>query len=228
MIKKNKIYAIVPARGGSKGIKNKNLRKINKKTLIEITSEFIDNCKIFDRKIISSDSKRILKIGKKLNFNLVKRPKRLSGNRVSDIKVILNCINEIGKKDLPDYIVYLQPTAPIRKVKHLINAIQIVIKKNYDSSWSVQEIDKKFHPLKILKVNNNKLKLYLEKGKNIIARQMLKKVFIRNGIFYIFKVKSLLRKKSIYLDRVYPSVTDYKSINIDTIEDLNAAKSLLE
>ena len=65
MKKKFRIIALVPARGGSKGIKNKNLKKIKKKSLIEITSSFIDKCKIFDLKLISSDSDRILKHGKK-------------------------------------------------------------------------------------------------------------------------------------------------------------------
>lgn len=218
----------MPARGGSKGIKNKNLKKIKNKSLIQITSEFIDKSKIFDKKIISSDSDRILRHAKKLNFDLIKRPKNLSGDRVSDFEVIKNCLEKIDKKNLPDFIVYLQPTAPIRKISHLKQTMLFVIKKNYDSAWSVVEIDKKFHPLKILQVENKKLKLYLKIGKKIIARQMLDKVFIRNGIFYIFNVESLLNKKSIYLEKTYPSITNYHSINIDTIQDLNAVKKLIK
>ena len=100
MKKKNKIYAIVPARGGSKGIKNKNLKKINNKSLIQITSEFIDKSKLFDKKIISSDSDKILNHAKKFNFELVKRPKSLSGDRVSDFEVIQNCLKKIEKKKI--------------------------------------------------------------------------------------------------------------------------------
>jgi len=228
LIKKKKIIAIVPARGGSKGIRNKNLKKINNKSLIQITSEFIDKSKIFDKKIISSDSDRILNHAKKLNFELVRRPKNLSGDRISDFQVIQDCLEQIRKDKLPDFVVYLQPTAPIRKISHLIKTIKLVIKKNFNGSWSVNKIDKKFHPLKILKIKDNCLNLYFKGGKRIIARQMLDPVFIRNGIFYIFNVKSILRKKTIYLDKIYPSITSYKSINIDTIEDLNKAKKLLK
>lgn len=228
MKKKNKIYAIVPARGGSKGIKNKNLKKINNKSLIQITSEFIDKSKLFDKKIISSDSDKILNHAKKLNFELVKRPKSLSGDRVSDFQVIQNCLEKIEKKKLPDYIVYLQPTSPIRKIDHLRQALKIVEKKSYNSSWSVSEIDKKFHPLKVLQIKKDSLKLYSSLGKKIIARQMLNDIYIRNGIFYIFKVKPLLKKKSIYLDRSYPSITYYQSVNIDTINDLNKVKKLFK
>lgn len=226
--KKNIIYAIVPARGGSKGIKNKNLRKINNKSLLQITSEFIDKSNLFDGKIISSDSEKILNQAKKLKFDLVKRPKKLSGDRISDFEVIQNCLEKFKKKKLPDYIVYLQPTAPVRKINHLRKAIDIVVKKKYDSSWSVTKIDKKFHPLKILQINKNNLKLYLSLGKKIIARQMLDSVFIRNGIFYIFKVDQLLKKKTIYLNKIYPSITNYQSVNIDTFKDLNRAKQLFK
>ena len=228
MKKKNKIYAIVPARGGSKGIKNKNLKKINNKSLIQITSDFIDKSKLFHKKIISSDSDKILNHAKKLNFDLIKRPKNLSGDRVSDFEVIQNCLEKIEKKNLPDYIVYLQPTAPIRKIDHLRKAIKLVIKRKYNGSWSVRKIDTKFHPLKILQIKKKSLELYLRLGKKITARQMLNSIFIRNGIFYIFKFKQLLNKKTIYLDKTYPSITNYQSINIDTIEDLNKAKKIIK
>jgi CMP-N,N'-diacetyllegionaminic acid synthase len=226
--KKNKIYAIVPARGGSKGIKNKNLKKINNKSLIQITSEFIDKSNLFDGKIISSDSEKILNHAKKLNFDLIKRPKNLSGDRISDFEVIKHCLEKFEKKKLPDYIVYLQPTAPIRKIDHLRKTLNIVIKKKYNSSWSVTKIDKKFHPLKILQIKKDTLELYLSLGKKIIARQMLNSIFIRNGIFYIFKVKQLLKKKTIYLEKTYSSITYYQSVNIDTIKDLNRAKKIIK
>ena len=101
-------------------------------------------------------------------------------------------------------------------------------KKKFNSAWSVSEIDKKFHPLKVLQIKKDSLKLYSSLGKKIIARQMLNNIYIRNGIFYIFKVKPLLKKKSIYLERSYPSITYYQSVNIDTINDLNRAKKLFK
>ena len=79
MIKKKTIIALVPARGGSKGIKLKNLKKINGKSLVKIVSDFIDKCKFIDYKIISSDHKKIIDIGNKLNFLICERPKKLSG-----------------------------------------------------------------------------------------------------------------------------------------------------
>ena len=228
MIFKKKILALVPARGGSKGIKLKNLKKINNKSLIEITSDFINKCNFFDLKVLSSDSNLILKHAKKLNFEIIKRNKKLSGDRISDIDVINHSLIQLTKKNLNfDYLVYLQPTSPIRQRSHLLTAMEKVVKNNYDSSWSISKVSLKHHPLKSLKIHNKKLKLFDEKGKKIVARQMLNETYIRNGVFYIFNIKELIKQKSIYLKKTFPSITKYRTINIDSLDDLKEAKKII-
>ena len=215
----------MPARGGSKGIKNKNLKKIKTRSLIEITSSFIDKCKIFDLKLISSDSDRILKHGKKLEFMTIKRPKKISKDHATDYQVINHAIKELHKKKLEfDYLAYLQPTAPFRKTNHFLNALKKVYKNRLNGAWSVTEIDKKMHPMKIILNNNNFINLYLKDGKKFKSRQKLEQVFIRNGLFYIFSTRELLKKKSIYLKKMYLSLTKYFNVNIDTIKDLKIAR----
>ena len=76
----------MPARGGSKGIKLKNLKKINNRTLIQITSDFINNCDFFDLKVISSENRKIISHSKKLGFEIIKRSKKLSGDKISDFQ----------------------------------------------------------------------------------------------------------------------------------------------
>lgn len=215
----------MPARGGSKGIKNKNLKKIKKRSLIEITSSFIDKCKIFDLKLISSDSARILKHGKKLKFMTIRRPKKLSKDHATDYQVINHAIKELHKKKLEfDYLAYLQPTAPFRKKKHFLNVLKKVYKNRLNGAWSVTAIDKKMHPIKIILNNNSFINLYLKEGKKFKSRQKLDEVFIRNGLFYIFSTKELLKKKSIYLKKMYLSLTKYFNVNIDTVKDLKIAR----
>ena len=227
MLLKKKIYAIVPARGGSKGIKLKNLRKIKNRSLIEITSNFIDACKIFDGKILNSDNKKILKMGRKFKFINLNRPKSLSGDFVSDYQLLDYTLMRMSKlKISADYLIYLQPTSPIRKCNHLLEALKTVIKKNLDGAWSVNKINNKFHPLKVLIENNGYLKPFTKLGKKIVARQMLSNAYIRNGIFYIFSVKALKKQKTIYLKRNLLVKTKYRNINIDNFEDLRIAKSL--
>jgi len=226
LIKGLKILALIPARGGSKEIKNKNLLKIKGKSLIELASKFIDECKFFDEKFISTDSDSIKNEGKKFNLKIIHRPKILSGDRISDFSVILHSLKYIKKQKLNyDYLVYLQPTSPNRNINHLKRALKLVIKLKLDGAWSVDRINVKFHPLKILTLSKKKyLKLFDQRGKKIIARQQLNKnIFIRNGAFYIFRIKSFLKSKSLYLKKIVPSVSSLTYANIDSLQDFKKA-----
>lgn len=217
----------MPARGGSKGIKLKNLKKIKNKTLIEITSEFIDKLKIVDLKILNSENHRILKIGKKLKFMNILRPKRLSKDNVTDYPLIKFTLNELKKKKLHfDYLIYLPPTTPTRKIEHLKDTLKKVIKKKAFGAWSVTKIDKKYHPLKILLNDRGLIKLNSKSGKNVINRQSLSEIYIRNGVFYIFSVKHLLKFKTIYLKNLILSETKYEVSNIDNLVDLKKARKI--
>ncbi len=227
---KNKICFLIPARGGSKGIVNKNLKKINSISLVELSInfalKFVKNKNIF----LSSDYEKILKIGLKKKINILKRPKKLSHGRVSDIDLIIPSLNMILKKNSDlDYLVYLQPTSPIRKAIHLKKALELICINNFDSVWSVSKIDNKYHPLKLLRMEENKnIKLYSNKGKNIIARQQLGDLYIRNGVFYIFNIKKILKFKSIYLKNTFGFEIKNKIVNIDSLNDLKLAKKMLK
>ena len=229
MILNQKILVVIPARGGSKGIKLKNLRKIIKKSLLKITIDFSKSLKFVDEITVSSEHAQILNIAKKNGLNLTKRNKKLSGDRISDFKVLRHAIYNIERKKNCkfDIIIYLQPTSPFRKLKDIKKAINIMLKKKYDSVWSVTKASLKFHPKKVLKINQNKkLKLFQKSGENIVARQELSNIFIRNGIFYIFKRKKLLNEKKIYLKNIYPYLIKHEYVNIDNKEYLIKSKLL--
>ena len=223
MFLNKKILCLIPARGGSKGIKLKNLKKIYKKKLIEIVINFAKSLKFLDKIIVSSDNKRILEISKSLNVSTINRSKKLSKDFVSDYEVI----EDIAKKHKYDYILYLQPTSPFRKEKDFQKALKKLIKKKDHGIWSVTKIDKKFHPNKILFSKDKKyLQTFSQKGKKIVARQQLNDTFIRNGIFYFFSVKELLKQKTIYLKKTLFYEINYECINIDTFDDLKKSKLL--
>ena len=153
MFYNKKILALVPARSGSKGIKNKNLRFINGKPLIQYTLDFINKLKFIDLKIVSSDSIKILELAKKNNFTAIKRSKILSADLVSDYRVIKSILNNPKViKSKCDYLIYLQPTSPIRKKHELTSALKKIIKENLNSGWSISKVDKKNHPLKVLTI----------------------------------------------------------------------------
>ena len=129
-----KIIIVIPARGGSKGIKFKNLRKILNKSLVEITIDFAKFLKINKFIAVSSDNKKILKLAKKEGGIGIKISKKLSGDLLSDFKVIFNNSTKykIKEKENFDYIFYLQPTSPrkkdILKAFEKVKAINMIVR----------------------------------------------------------------------------------------------------
>ena len=135
MLKNKKILIIIPARGGSKGIKLKNLKKINGKTLIQITIEFATSLNFVDHIVVNSDHKKILETGRKMKVNSMIRPNRLSGDFISDYQIIENTIYNLKKsinKNF-DILIYLQPTSPFRKKSQITKSLNELIDNNLNS-----------------------------------------------------------------------------------------------
>ena len=119
-MKKYKNVAIFPARYGSKRIKNKNIKLINHKPILKITFEIIKKSKLFDLIVLSSDSDRILKIGKKIGFDILsKRPKRISGDKVGTTKVIQYEIKKLKEKIIFENVCCIYPTGIFIEKKFL-------------------------------------------------------------------------------------------------------------
>ena len=133
MFLKKKILCLIPARGGSKEIKLKNLKKINNKSLLSLSIEFAKSLKFLDGIIVSSENKKILKIAKDLNIKLHIRSKKLSGDLVSDIELILNILKTNNNNNF-DYLLYLQPTSPFRFRNDFIKALTNLIKQKADAT----------------------------------------------------------------------------------------------
>ena len=230
MYKNKTILAIVPARGDSKGIKNKNLKKIKGKTLVEHAGNVLKKISWIDYSIVSSDSNKIIKSAKKSNLECIfKRPKNISGDKIGDYTVIrhaLKTFEKIKKKKI-DIILLIQPTSPLRKVKHIKDVIKIIISKQLDSVWSVSKVDLKFHPFKQLIIKNKNLHYFDKKGQYIVARQQLKNTFYRNGVVYAFSRKSILKNKNLLGKKSFAYKIDTPQISIDTLKDLRLANKLI-
>jgi CMP-N-acetylneuraminic acid synthetase len=226
---KKRILAVVPARGGSKGIKLKNLKKINGKSLIQIVSEVILKSKIFTNAVVSTDNNLIRKEALKFGLDVpFIRPKSLSGDFISDVEVLRHALkkSESFYKVNYDYIMMLQPTSPLRTKKDLLKLTSMMNKKKYDAVWTISETDLKFHPLKQLKINDGSLNYWDSKGKNIIARQQLNPVYHRNGVGYIISRECLVKKNSIKGNKTGFLLVKTPQISIDTVEDLKKAEMI--
>jgi CMP-N,N'-diacetyllegionaminic acid synthase len=233
MYKGNRVLAVVPARGGSKGIPLKNLSKIGGKSLIEWVGAFLNRCNetsIIDTAVVSTDHKGIrdeaIRCGIAAPFA---RPQELSGDCVSDIDVLSHALEEsdLVYRDRFDIVVMLQPTSPFRRTHHLFECLDMLIEGQRDSVITVSEADPKFSPLKQLRIVDDNLEYFDSRGAQIIARQQLEKMFFRNGSVYALTRDCVQKKKQVITEQTGAVVCNDPLVNIDTEEDILFAEYLL-
>ena len=216
---KKKIIAFIPARGGSKSIKNKNLKKLGKKSLVEITIDQAIKSKLFSKTILSSDSKNILKVGKKYKkIEIFKRPPGISKDISKTELAILHYLKN-NQNYSAEYLVILQVTSPLRKIKtlkkfvsHCIskkikNCLTVTYKKDHISKYQIF-----FDPLEKI---------------NFRRRQDRKGFLIENGMLYFLNIKEFLKRKTIYSKKWNYFITEeYESIDINNVRDLEIVKKI--
>ena len=222
---------IIPARAGSKGIKNKNLVKIKNKPLIQYTIDVAKKLSKHCEIVVSTDSQKIKKICIKNELEFYGlRPKRLSSDTALTKDVVMYEVKKIEKKLNKKFfgILLLQPTCPIRDYKKLMKSMQILKNKKFNSVVSVADVGA-IHPFRMKKIVNGYLKNYMNfKTENMAPRQNLPKVFIRSGSFYIIQRNYFFKKKSLVGDRCYGyKLNGLETTNIDNINDLLFLKLLL-
>jgi CMP-N-acetylneuraminic acid synthetase len=118
----------------------------------------------------------------------------------------------------------LQPTSPLRRSSHVVQAIEKLVHEGWDSVWTVSETDSKEHPLKQLTIRSGSLDYYDMAGNQIIARQQLTPVYHRNGVAYVMTRSCLLDDRSISGSRSGALVLNEHLISIDTLWDLELAE----
>jgi CMP-N-acetylneuraminic acid synthetase len=230
MIDGRRILAVVPARGGSKGINLKNLRKIGGIPMVARVGMVVKQIEFIDRAVVSTDHEEIAKVARESGLAVpFFRPPKLSGDIISDLEVLTHAHRTMEEIDNCQYdiIVMLQPTSPLRTARHVVDTINKLIEGNYDAVWTVSETDSKAHPLKQLTLLDGKLDYYDSDGGKIVARQQLKKVYHRNGAAYTITRDCLYKKKSIKGEKTSAVVIDEPMISIDTELDIQFAEFFL-
>ena len=230
MIKQKRILAVVPARGGSKGIPLKNIYPLKGESLIARVAKFIKDISIIDKAIVSTDHPKIAEeaIEHGLNSPFV-RPKKISGDRVPDWDVLIHALEYMENIDnvIYDIVLLLQPTSPMRKKDEVVGAINMLIEKNCDAVWTVSETDSKSHPLKQLNILDSKISYYDPHGETIIARQDLEKIYHRNGVAYVITRECLKNNKSLMGNNTCAYICTQKHVSIDTLDDIKYIEYLL-
>ncbi len=221
-----KILSIIPARKGSKDIKNKNLVKFKGKPLIFHSIRVSKKIKSITT-FVSTDSKKILQYAKKkgIQFNYL-RPKFLAKDKSNVIDAVFHALKWFKERKVNfDAILLLQPTSPLRKESDVIKMIKIFKKKNMQSIMSVSKARE--HPFKLIKINKRKWNFLEKNKKNFFNRQQYpQNYFVEDGNIYLAKISFLKRYKSfsvINKTNLY-KLYHYPYIDINNHTDLKIAK----
>ena len=226
---KKETLIFIPARGGSAGIKNKNLHKVKKKPLIKYTLDFSKKYRRLD-KFISTDSQKIIKycIKQGLRTEYI-RPKKYASSTSSMRETLLDAIIWLEKRNITyNNVLILQPTNPLRNKKDLDRIFKIFKNKRLSSLASITQMRE--HPYECV-VNKNKKWKFLQKSKKkLIRRQDYNNdYFFIDGTYYMLSVNFLKKNKSfVSLKNTYFYKLKNKwPIDIDYLDDVKVAESFL-
>ncbi len=225
------ILSIIPARGGSKGIKRKNLRPILDKPLVAYSIEASLKSKYITKTIVSSEDNEILSVSKEYGAIALKRPIELALDETKTAPVMLDVIQKLEKENYKaDFVVLLQPTCPMRDEKYIDSAFEFYfekLKQGYDSCFSAFSMGYTHSKWKML--HDGKLEgLYDYRLRP--RRQDIKEhyqLIAENGAFYALKWDTLKEIKDFIGYNPVAYITP-KIIDIDTVEDFKKVEEILK
>lgn len=227
------IIALIPARGGSKGVKNKNIRELNGKPLIQYTVEAALNCKSINRVIVSTNDKEIATIAKNLGADVpFLRPEEIATDNTPDRPVMTHLVNWLMENEgfSPSFLVYLRPTTPFKTSKLIDSCIKkIIANKEATSLRTVTKAEGVYHPYWMYKSEEGALKSFIEgiSIKDYYQRQLLPDCYRLNGVVDILKPEIFMKNEDIYGNNIFHFETnEEQSLDIDTEFDFQLAEFL--
>ena len=213
------ILAIIPARGGSKGIPYKNIKLLNGIPLIEYTTTSAIKSRYINRIVVSTDNSQIANLSINLGVEVpFLRPSYLATDDTPSLPVFINTLQELEKLDgyKPDIIIILQPTSPLRLTSHIDEALELYLTSNCDSLVSICDVPHNMNPFSVMNIDSHSmLKNFMDYDEKNNLRQKKPNFVARNGAaIYICNYNCLMKKKSIYGD----SMIGYKMDRISSID----------
>jgi CMP-N,N'-diacetyllegionaminic acid synthase len=224
------VLGLVPARAGSKGVPDKNLRLLAGRTLLDYTSRAARESGVLDRVILSTDSPAIAEAGQRAGLEApFVRPAELAQDDTPMLPVIQHAVAQLGAAGwVPDIIVLLQPTSPLRRPDQIRTAVTMLRESGADSVVSVVELPRHLSPDYVMKIDGDVLRPFLAEGARVTRRQDARPAYVRDGTVYAFRRQTLERFGNIYGDVCRPlMVSADESLSIDSPADWDAAAKLL-
>jgi len=229
--KHHKIILIIPARGGSKRLPGKNIKKIGGKPMIAHAILAAKKSKYIDRIVVSTDDPAIAKVAVKYGAEVpFVRPTELASDTATTLPVLQHAVTHVEKHDKfkPDLVVLIQPTNPLVRKDDIDGAIEKIIATKTNSCFTVSEISQR--PEWMYDLNNKKPKLFLASSSETKRSQDLPKLGIINGSVYVIRYNTLM-KNNLIRDDANTSIylmPKGRSVDIDDNLDFKIAEALME
>lgn len=224
------VLALVPARGGSKGIPDKNIRPLGGHTLLHYAVQAALASGVVDRTVLTTDSERVAAEGRRAGIEVpFIRPVSLAQDDTPMLPVIEHAVNALTEGGWePEIVVLLQPTSPLRTGGHIRTAVQALRDTGADSVVTVVELPRHLSPDYVMRIDQGRLVPFLPEGLRITRRQDTRPAFVRDGTAYAFWTRTLREQGTIYGEHCHPLVIPaQESITIDTPDDWDAAERKL-
>ena len=216
------ILAVIPARGGSKGIPNKNIISVGGKPLMSWTIEAALASKHVTKTIVSSDSQVILDVAESAGAVALKRPSALATDEAGSEGLVVHALeSEVQDAKTYDYVMLLQPTSPLRDATEIDRAVEQLQKSSAKALISVSIPE--HTPYKAFKLNSNGyLEGLVDNNTPFMRRQDLPQTFMPNGAIYIIEIEQFLKTTSLFCEdgTVAYEMSREKSVDVDTVEDV--------
>ncbi|MGK7873248.1 MAG: acylneuraminate cytidylyltransferase family protein [Xenococcaceae cyanobacterium] len=227
----NNILGVIPARGGSKAIPNKNIVSLAGRSLLAYTCEAALASQHLTRVVLSTDDQKIAEVGQQCGVEIpFMRPANLAQDDTPILNVLQHLLGALQATEgyQPEVVVLLQPTSPLRRAEHIDAAVDILLKTDADTVVSVVEVPHQFNPVSLMGLEDGIL-VPLVEGQLILRRQDKPKVYARNGPAVLAMRREVLESGKLYGEVVRPlemSMAD--SVDIDDASDLALAEFWLK
>ncbi|MCX6553086.1 MAG: acylneuraminate cytidylyltransferase family protein [Acidobacteria bacterium] len=221
------VLGLVPARAGSKGVPGKNTRLLAGRPLLAYTADAARASGVIDRLVLSTDDPAIAEVGRGLNIETpFLRPAELAADDSPMFPVIVHALSALEAGGwIPDIVVLLQPTSPLRRPDHIVHAVRTLVDVGADSVVSVVELPRHLSPDYVMRLEQGLLVSFLPDGVRVTRRQDARAAYVRDGTVYACWRKTVLEQGSLYGRLSHPLILPAsESLSIDTIDDWHEAE----
>ena len=224
-----KVLAVIPARGGSKSIRKKNITNLGGKPLIDYTIQAALNSKNINKIVVSTEDQEIKSFSKSRNVEVIDRPYSLANDNTLTLDVIKHLIFDNNFQNKFDLVMTLQPTSPFRKTIHIDESIDLMRENpSADSLVSCIKLPHNYNPQSLMKLDKNGYLYEIKSNNKIYRRQDKDTFYARNGAaIYLTKMSKI--NDYIFGGKILPYFMDLRySIDIDEVSDLEFAEVFLK